>query len=228
MTKPPPPLNLAFVTSTAGSVMADVLRDPWLRSRVRIVVADRPCEGLAKADAHGVPTALIEAGSVEAFGDALIERLAAHDIDYVLSYYTDFYAAAVRTAYEDRIINFHPSLLPAFKGMDGFGDAVAYPARFTGNTVEFIADVMDEGKIIMQTVCPIDRSRPITHTRHRVFVQQCKALLQVVRWLEDGRVSVDGHTVEVADARYDDLEFSPTIDSAEVAAWAVPDVEPAT
>ena len=223
---PPQWLNFAIVTSTAGSVMDDVLRDPFLRERVRVVVADRPCEGLAKAEAHGLATTLIDADSVEAFGEGLLERLAGEEIDYILSYYTEFYAQAVRDEYEDRIVNFHPSLLPAFKGMDGFGDAVAYPARFTGNTVEFIADVMDEGKIIMQTVCPIDVGRPIAVTRHRLFEQQCKALLQLVRWLEAGRVTVDGGTVTVADAVFDDIEFSPSIDSPEVAAWTVRDHEP--
>ena len=214
-------LNLAIVTSTAGSVMDDVLRDPFLRERVRVVVADRPCEGLVKAGAHGVPTTLIEADTVEEFGAGLLDRLAGEEIDYILSYYTEFHAESVRGAYPDRIVNFHPSLLPAFKGMDGFGDAVAYPARLTGNTVEFIADVMDEGKIIMQTVCPIDVTRPIAATRHRVFVQQCKALLQLVRWLEAGRVTVDGRTVTVADAVFDDVEFSPALECPDVVAWTV-------
>ena len=90
------------------------------------------------------------------FCEHLLAYLQQNEIDYIFSYYTNFYSQKLRDAYQDRIINFHPSLLPAFKGLDGFGDTVAYFSRFTGNTVEFIDQAMDEGKIIMQTACPLD------------------------------------------------------------------------
>ena len=217
-------LRFAAVVSTAGTVLDNVLGDPFLRDRMHLVVADRPCGGIDKARAHGVETVLLERPSVDAFGDALLELLRRERIDYVLSYYTDFYAERVRAAFPDRILNFHPSLLPAFKGCDGFGDAVDYDARFSGNTVEFIDDVMDEGKIIMQTVCPIDVNQPIEATRHRVFVQQCKALLQVVRWLQEGRISIADRTVTVDRATFGDVEFSPSIDSPHVIGWTVPEL----
>jgi phosphoribosylglycinamide formyltransferase 1 len=213
--------RFGFVVSTAGSVMDAVLHDPFLRDRVAVVVADRPCPGLDRARDHGVPTVLVEATTVEAFCSELDDRLGEAGVDHVLSYYTSFYDEAFRRAWSDRIVNFHPSLLPAFKGMDGFGDAVSYPARFTGNTVELVADVMDEGKIVMQTVCPIDATRPMAHTRHRVFTQQCRALLQVARWIDAGRVSVQGRTVIVAGARFDDVEFSPALER-DVVDWPEP------
>ena len=138
------------------------------------------------------------------------------------SYYEQFYSEPFR-AFRDRIVNFHPSLLPAFKGADGFGDTVAYPARFAGNTVELVAEVMDEGKIVMQSVCPVDANAPVAQTRHRVFAQQCKALIQVARWFQDGRVYVDGHRVTIGDASFDDEEFSPALDDAEAIRWTPPD-----
>ena len=144
-------------------------------------------------------------------------------IDYVFSFYTSFFSADFREAYRDRILNFHPSLLPAFKGMDGFGDTVRYPARFAGNTVEFIADVMDEGKIVMQTACPVDPGAPTELIRHQVFVQQCKALLQVARWLQEGRIEVEGHRVNVTGATYGCASFSPALDNDEIAQWCPPD-----
>ncbi|MCI4351753.1 MAG: DegT/DnrJ/EryC1/StrS family aminotransferase, partial [Thermoplasmata archaeon] len=110
----------------------------------------------------------------------------------------------------------------AFKGADGFGDTIAYPARFAGNTVEFIGDVMDEGKIIMQTAFPVDERAPVAHTRHQVFVQQCQALIQVAHWLQEGRVCVDGRRVIVAGARFDHPSFSPAIDSSDARGWRPP------
>jgi folate-dependent phosphoribosylglycinamide formyltransferase PurN len=67
--------------------------------------------------------------------------------------------------------------------------AEVYPARFAGNTVEFIADMMDKGKILMQTACPVAQNAPVEHTRHRIFVHQCRALIQVAHWLQQGRMT---------------------------------------
>lgn len=221
-------MRLAFVVSTGGSVMSTVLDDRFVRDRVHLVIADRLCDGLDRARDHGLAPVLFEEPEPTAFGDAVLDHCRERGIDYILSFYTDFFSAPLRADYRDRIVNFHPSVLPAFKGMDGFGDAVRYPARFTGNTVEFVREVMDEGVIIMQTVCPIDLTRPLAHTRHRVFTQQCRALMQVVRWLDGGRVSVDGDTVHVADARFDSPDFSPALDDPDVVAWSAPELSEAS
>lgn len=203
--------------------MNEVLKDEFFRTRVHQIVLDRPGPAHEKALRHGVPATILPSENVDQFCFELKALLAANGIDYVFSFYTDFYSAEFRHEYQDRILNFHPSLLPAFKGMDGFGDTVRYPARFAGNTIEFIADVMDEGKIIMQTATPVDPCAPIGHVRHRVFVQQCKALLQVARWLQGGRIEVEGNRVTIAGASYDSASFSPSLDDDEVRMWSPPD-----
>lgn len=208
-------VSFAFVVSTEGSVMNEVLKSQFLRDHVHSVIADRPCGGIAKAESHGVPVVRIFEPDPEKFCERLLEHLREHEIDYVLSYYTNFYSQALRDAYRDRIVNFHPSLLPAFKGMDGFGDTVRYHARLFGNTVEFIDQVMDEGKIIMQTADAVDPSVPVAELRHRLFVQQCKALLQVAHWLGQGRIVVDGRRVVIKNARFNGASFSPALECEE-------------
>lgn len=214
-------LRLVVVASTNGSVLNQLLQSDFFRRHLHSVVVDRACGALDKAKAHGVRTEFFEARDNEDFCRQLADYMTTEEIDYVLSYYTKFYSKAFRDTFKDRILNVHPSLLPAFKGMDGFGDAVRYHARFVGNTVEFIDEVMDEGKIIMQTVCPLDQTAPVAQTRHRVFVQQCKAVLQVVRWLVDDRVSVDGRKVTVQGATFDSSAFSPALDLEEAKALEV-------
>ena len=204
--------RFVFVVSTAGSVMNETLKNDFLRSVVHSVVADRPCDAIDKAKAHSVATELFDEGSNESFCDRLAHYLNRHEIDFVISVYTGFYTDAFRAAFEDRVINFHPSLLPAFKGMDGFGDGVVYHVKILGTTVELIRDRMDEGKIVMQTATAVDPTRPLAELRHRIFVQQCKTLLQVVKWLHDGRIRVSGMNVTVDRARYRDIEFSPALD----------------
>ena len=220
-------LSVVIVASTAGSVMNEVLKNDFFRGLVQAVVVDRECPALEKAQAHGLRTESFIEDDNGRFCDRLLGFLRAEEIDYVFSYYTRFYTKRQRDAYQDRIVNFHPSLLPAFKGMDGFGDNVAYHARFVGNTVEFIDQAMDEGKIIMQTACPLDTNVPLHEVRHRLFVQQCKALLQVARWLSEGRISVDGRKVMIANATFDEGLFSPALDFIDAIelAPAIPSLE---
>lgn len=201
-----------FVVSTSGSVMNRVLESSFLRGLVHSVVADQSCEGITKACAWGLPATVFEEPSPEPFCSWLKLYMERHGVDYIISFYTKFYSDSFREAYRDRIINFHPSLLPAFKGMDGFGDGLAYHCKIIGTTVEFIKDVMDEGKIIMQTACTVNPHLDPAAMRHRIFVQQCKTLLQVVKWLIEDRVRVDGDKVTIAGASYHDAEFSPALE----------------
>lgn len=204
-----------FVVSTSGSVMNQVLESSFLRGVVHSVVADQPGQAVEKAQAWGLPVALFEERSPEAFCSRLNQYMEEHNIDYVISFYTQFYSKAFRDAYRDRIINFHPSLLPAFKGMDGFGDGIAYHTKIIGTTVEFIKDVMDEGKIIMQTACTVNPNHEFAAMRHRIFIQQCKTLLQVVKWIVEDRVRVSGDKVTIAGASYHDAEFAPALECRE-------------
>lgn len=204
-----------FVVSTSGSVMNQVLASHFLRGLVHSVVADQSCPALDKARGWGVPTVLLEEASPERFCARLTQYMEEHHIGYILSFYTQFYSRAFREAYRDQIINFHPSLLPAFKGMDGFGDGMTYHTKIIGTTVEFIKDVMDEGKIIMQTACVVDPSLSVRAMRHRIFVQQCKTLLQVVTWLVEDRVRIEGDRVTIMGASYHEGAFAPALESAE-------------
>ena len=214
--------RFVFVVSTLGSVMNQVLESRFLRSVMHSVVADQPCLAVDKVTTHGLPVMVFEEGSNDAFCARLACYLEENKVDYIVSFYTQFYAKSLREAYQDRIINFHPSLLPAFKGMDGFGDGVTYHSKIIGTTVEFIKDVMDEGKIIMQTACAVNPNLDRSVLRHRIFVQQCKTLLQVVRWIVEDRVKVNGDEVTIAGGSYHDLEFSPALDFDEALGLHVP------
>jgi phosphoribosylglycinamide formyltransferase 1 len=212
----------AIVASTAGSVMNVALGDPFFRKLIAGVVCDQPCAAATRAGEHGVPVQVFAEPDAEAFGQRLLAWLRDQQIDYVFSFYTQFYSLSVRQAYSDRIFNFHPSLLPAFKGMDGFGDGRRHGALFLGSTVELIDQAMDEGKIVLQTVFPHDPQAPIELARHRLFVQMCKSLLQVARWLAEDRIVVNGQHVTIRGARFDDAEFAPAVDDPAAKALDVP------
>ena len=209
------PLRCVITASTDGAVMGACLENAFFRSLVHSVVCDRACGAADVARQQGLPVLIFGEPGRDPFCGRLHAYLDEHQVDYVFSFYTCFYSASLRRAYADRLINLHPSLLPAFKGNDAWEYIAAYGARFTGSTVEFIHERMDEGKIILQTVCPWDDTQPEAVMRHRVFVQQCRALLQVARWLAERRVRTEECRVIVQGARFDSFEFSPALDFPE-------------
>lgn len=219
--------RFVVVASTAGSVLNQCLSNGYFRERIHSVVVDQPCAAADRAQEHGPPVVSLFAEDNDAFCAHLLDYLVRERIDYVLSFYTRFYSKPLRDAYRDRIVNLHPSILPAFKGMDGFGDQMRYHVPFVGSTVELIDEAMDEGKIIMQALFPRDPALALADVRHRLFVQQCRSLIQVVAWLDEGRVNVEGRHVSIVGSRYGDPEFSPSLDSHHAIALCVPDLQSA-
>lgn len=214
--------RFVFVVSTDGSVMDATLKSGFLKSVVHSVVADRDCGAIQKARSHGVPVVLMDEDNPDDFCQKLSTYMAEHKLTWVVSFYTNFYSEAFRTEHADHIINFHPSLLPAFKGMDGFGDGLAYNVKLIGTTVELIKDVMDEGKIVLQTVLPVDPGMGVPKLRHKIFVQQCKTLLQVVKWICEDRLNVKGDLVTIEGASYTESDFSPALDLQEAVELEIP------
>lgn len=208
--------------SSGGAVINECMKYPAFKSLIHSMVCDQMCGAAQKARAHGVPVEVFSEPDGERFCDRLLDYLHTHDIDYVFSFYTKFYSERIRRACTDRLVNLHPSLLPAFKGNEAWEYVQAYGVRFAGSTVEFIHERMDEGKIILQAICPWDARYPASYTRHRVFIQQCKSLLQVASWLAEDRIRTDGCRVTVRDARFDSLEFSPALDSPDAIHFTCP------
>ena len=215
-------LKCAIVASTGGSVMDELLKNPFFKSQIFAVISDRDCPAIDKAQRHGINVEIIRERSKETFCDSLLDYLASHQIDYVISFFTKLFVGDLLDHYQDRIINLHPSLLPAFRGLNGFDDTVNYGARYIGSTIHFVDREMDRGKIIIQTVAPLDPDQACAVLRHRIFQQQCQSLLQVVKWLVDGRIEVQGNQVTVKDATFVDYEFSPNLDFEDAMGLKVP------
>ncbi len=208
-------MRIVIVVSAGGSVMNALLHNPFFKSQVHSVVSDRECKGIEHAGLHSVPTAIFPYQGNEDFSAHLLRYLQRNRIDYVVSFFTKLFVGELLTVYKDRIINLHPSLLPAFKGLDGFGDTMRFKARYMGTTIHFVDRQVDEGKLIMQSICPVDPEQPVTSLRHTVFQHQCKSLLQVVKWLSEGRIIVLDDCVTIVNAQYCDFEFVPNLDFPE-------------
>src|SRR6188768_1403210 len=150
----PSPLRLGVLVSGTGSnlqAILDAIAAGTLNARVELVISNRPgVQALERARAAGVEALAIshkEFAQREAFDQALVSALREADVNWiVLAGFMRVLTPHFLAAYPGRIINIHPSLLPAFPGVDAVKQALAYSAKITGCTVHFVDQGVDSGK----------------------------------------------------------------------------------
>ena len=152
-------MRIAVLISGTGSILHAMLDQ---EIPVALVVADRPCAGLALAEEAGVPVELVaREGFDAAFDrDAYSARLARvledHDIDLVaMAGFGTVVSQPMHDAFGGRILNTHPALLPAFKGWHAVRDALAYGVKVTGCTIHVAGLDVDTGPILAQEAVPV-------------------------------------------------------------------------
>lgn len=150
--------NLAVFASGTGSNFEAIARacaDGRINARVVLMVCDKPGAAvIAKAEALGVPTMVFaprDYASKADFEKLIVERLDKVEVDLVcLAGYMRIVGETLLTAYRGRIINIHPSLLPAFKGAGAVEQALEYGVKVFGITIHYVDETLDGGKIIAQ------------------------------------------------------------------------------
>ena len=154
--------KVAVLISGRGSNMAALLEAasaPDYPAEIALVLSNRAeAAGLAHAAGRGVPTAVVESRgrTREGFEAALQAELAAHGIELVaLAGFMRVLTEGFVRAWEGRMVNIHPSLLPSFPGLDTHARALAAGVRLHGCTVHLVDDGMDTGPVIMQERVPV-------------------------------------------------------------------------
>ena len=198
--------SVVILISGRGSNMASLLAaaaSGALPVRIVGVLSNRAdAQGLQTAAAHGVPTRVLEHrlyAEREAFDAALaeaIDRLAPDLV--VLAGFMRILGDRFVRRYEGRLINIHPSLLPAFPGLHTHRRALAEGVRIHGCTVHFVTPDLDHGPVIVQAAVPVLDQDDEASLAARVLEQEHQIYLQAVRWfaedrlrLRDGRVLLD-------------------------------------
>lgn len=199
-------LRLGVLVSGRGSnlqAILDAIARGSLNAELALVACNRPGAGaIARAERTGVPVELFaqrEYGSREAQQRAIADRLEAEGVDLVVCAGWDriFTAEFVRR-FPGRIINVHPSLLPAFGGgLHAVRDALEYGVKVTGCTVHFVTDELDAGPVISQgavAVLPGDTEETLAE---RIHFEEHRLLVEAVGLYAQGRLEVKGRTVRV-------------------------------
>lgn len=198
--------TLVILISGRGSNMEAVL-DARLPARVAAVISNNPrARGLDSAGRRGVATAVIDHRGFPdraAFEAALAAEIDRHRPDLiVLAGFTRVLTPPFVERYEGRVMNIHPSLLPAFPGLDTHRRALEAGVRIHGCTVHFVTPALDSGPIVVQAAVPVEAGDTEERLAERVLAQEHRIYPQAIRWFCEGRlrISRDG-AVAVASAR---------------------------
>ena len=179
----------------ADSVAAGRIPD----AEIAIVISNREnAPGIEKALARGIPAQVIPSRGLEreAYDKLVIAALEEKKVDLVcLAGYMRLLSPAFVAAYRGRILNIHPSLLPAFPGLESQRQAIEHGAKFSGCTVHFVDENLDAGPIILQAAVPIrDDDTPETLSE-RVLKEEHRIYTEAVRIVLEGRYRMEGRRV---------------------------------
>lgn len=173
---------------------------PDIRPRLQLVLSDKPeAKALSRAEAAGIPTATVRWGDhagredfSSAIGDA-IEESGAKGV--VLAGFMRILSPSFIDRFPNRILNIHPSLLPAFPGASAVEDALEHGMKLTGVTVHFVDEQVDHGPIIAQRSVPVMDDDDADSLHARIQVEEHTLYPEVVRAFVQGRLRVDGRRV---------------------------------
>jgi phosphoribosylglycinamide formyltransferase-1 len=193
-----PALDLGVLISGRGSnlqAILDAIADRRLAARARLVISNRAgAPGLDRARAAGVTAKVVSHSDFPdraSFDAALVAALRSASVSWVvLAGFMRLLTPVFLDAFPNRVLNIHPSLLPAFPGIDAHDQALAYGARITGCTVHLVDAGMDTGPILAQSAEAIlDGDTPST-LAERMLSREHALLVQVLSWIAEGRVEV--------------------------------------
>jgi phosphoribosylglycinamide formyltransferase 1 len=192
-------ITLGVLVSGSGTnlqAILDAVRERKLDARVGVVVSNvAEATALDRARSAGAPTAVVDHKRFVdrgAFDEAVAAQLRERGVELVvLAGFMRLLTPVLLDAFPMRIINVHPALLPAFPGVHGARQALAYGVRVTGCTVHFVDRGTDTGPIIAQATVPVREDDDEAALAARILEKEHELLPRVLQWIAEGRVSVE-------------------------------------
>lgn len=198
-------VRVGVLVSGSGSNLAALIaacQGDDFPAELVVVVSNVPTAyALERAKAARIPVEVIPHqgyGDRAAFEAELLAKLSAHQVEVVcLAGFMRVLGAGFLSAFPHRVLNIHPSLLPAFPGLQGPRQALAYGAKIAGCTVHLVDAGVDTGPILIQAAVPVLFGDDEAKLAARILAEEHRIYPLALRWLCEGRVKVQGRTVEL-------------------------------
>ncbi|MBL8212082.1 MAG: phosphoribosylglycinamide formyltransferase [Bryobacterales bacterium] len=199
--------RLGILLSGRGSnfeAIAESIAAGCLDAEIAVVISNRAdAPGLERARARGLKAVLIPSKGLEreAYDRLLVAELARHEVELVcLAGYMRLLSSVFIQAFPMRIVNIHPSLLPAFPGLDAQHQALAHGVKFSGCTVHFVDEHLDAGPIIQQAVVPVEDGDTDASLSARILKEEHRIYTEALRLVLSGQWRLAGRRVIAAGA----------------------------
>jgi len=200
------PLNifkLAVLVSGRGSnlqAIIDSIDREELDAHLSIVISNtKDAMALKRAEKHGIKTIFIDPSTYlnsKEYDKALVLKLKEFSIDLIcLAGYMRILGEEVIQTFKEKIINMHPSLLPAFPGLNAQKQAIKYGVKFSGCTVHFVDSGVDNGPIILQTAVPVYDNDDEKSLSKRILEQEHYLYPKAIKMIKENRIKINGRTV---------------------------------
>lgn len=206
--------RIVILISGRGSNMQAVLAAK-LNAAIAAVISNNPtAKGLQIAHDAGVDTKVVNHRDYPdrtSFDRALADTIAAYRPDLiVLAGFRRILTEEFIERFSGKIMNIHPSLLPAFPGLDTHRRAIDEGVKLHGCTVHFVTPALDHGPIVIQAAVPVLPDDDEERLAARVLEQEHAIYAQAIRWFLDGQLSIEGHRVKLSTGcRYTGAMISP-------------------
>jgi phosphoribosylglycinamide formyltransferase-1 len=223
--------RIALATNGAGYQIDKCLNFDFFKKSIALIVSDRTCEALEVAKKHQVDHVVLKEKDSLDLNDKILELAINREIDYLISPgFTRVFRGQLLEHYKKKIFNCHPSILPGFRGYYDTRDTqrkyharkifereIDFGSRVIGNTIHVVTESIDEGHPVIVSTMNVAYEEGMSLTRHRLFVQECKCLLQLVSWLNQDRLKYDYDECPLIEgAKFEAPYFSPNLEDAEI------------
>ncbi len=199
------PLKIGVLVSGGGTNLQsiiDAIESKRLNAVIKTVISDNPgALALERAKKHGIPHEVVlkkDFPSREEFDRFLSERLNGHGVELViLAGFMRIISKVMLEAFPMRIMNIHPSLLPSFPGLDVQKKALDFGVKFSGCTVHFVDEGLDNGPIIIQAAVPVNDADTVEDLKKRILAEEHRIYPQAIQLFAEGRLEINGRRVFV-------------------------------
>jgi phosphoribosylglycinamide formyltransferase-1 len=194
--------RIAILLSGRGSnfeAIAKNIETGSLKAEIGFVFSNKPnAPGLARARELGLPSACVSSAGEERneFDRQVASLIQQHNVDLLcLAGYMRILSGGFVSQFAGRLLNIHPSLLPAFPGLDAQHQALQHGVKVSGCTVHFVDEHLDSGPVLLQATVPVLDDDTVDSLSARILVEEHRIYSEAISWVLDGNFRIQGRRV---------------------------------